>query len=69
MTEDRLIRAKQVAELLSVSKATVFRMAKRGDLDEVRITGKCVGYKLSQVNNVIGNKLLQIETIEEQKNN
>jgi predicted DNA-binding transcriptional regulator AlpA len=57
MTADRLLRAKQVAELLGVSKVTVMRMGLRGDLDRVHITGRCVGYKLSQVENFIGSKL------------
>ncbi len=38
--EDTMLSVKEIAKFLSVSKRTVQRMVKRGDLDAIRVGGQ-----------------------------
>jgi excisionase family DNA binding protein len=42
---DRLLRAREVAELLGVSTETVLRWTRRGDLPAVRLPGGAIRYR------------------------
>ena len=38
--EDTMLSVKEIAKMLSVSKRTIQRMVKRGDLDAIRVGGQ-----------------------------
>jgi excisionase family DNA binding protein len=47
--EDRLLRQKEVAELLGVSKSTIVKLGKTGRLSPINITSRAVGYRMSDI--------------------
>lgn len=49
MIQDRLLRPKIVTEMLGVSKSTLSKMGKRGELNPVQITRRAVGYRQSDI--------------------
>jgi excisionase family DNA binding protein len=53
--EDRLLRQKEVAALLGVSKATIVKMGKSGRLHPINITSRAVGYRMSDIKRFIEN--------------
>ena len=50
--EERMLTTKEVAEALRVSEMTVYNMAKRGDLTQIKIGSKTM-YRESEVTQII----------------
>lgn len=50
--EERMLTTKEVAEALRVSEMTVYNMAKRGDLTQIKIGSKTM-YRESEVTRII----------------
>ncbi|MCK9414744.1 MAG: helix-turn-helix domain-containing protein [Prolixibacteraceae bacterium] len=50
--EERMLTTKEVAEVLRVSEMTVYNMAKRGDLTQIKIGSKTM-YRESEVTRII----------------
>ena len=47
----KILRTNELAELLSVSKPTLWRMQKRGDLPpKIKLSPRCVGWKEDDIN-------------------
>ena len=52
-TPDRILRAPTVAELLGISRSTVWRYARDGKLTPVKLSTRVTGFRLSQVQTLI----------------
>ena len=50
--EERMLTTKEVAEALRVSEMTVYNMAKRGELNQIKIGSKTM-YRESEVTQII----------------
>lgn len=50
--EERMLTTKEVAEALRVSEMTVYNMAKRGDLTQIKIGSKTM-YRESEVTRIV----------------
>lgn len=48
----KLIKTSDVCEMLSISRSTLHRMVKRGDLDIIKIN-KCARFRLKDVERII----------------
>jgi excisionase family DNA binding protein len=47
--EERLLTIKEVAELLRVAEATVYRLVKRGDLPAIKPSAKITRFRKSDI--------------------
>ncbi|MCI5534416.1 MAG: helix-turn-helix domain-containing protein [Firmicutes bacterium] len=50
--QDKLLTSQQVEEILQVSRVTVYRMAREGALEKVKI-GKMVRFKESSIKKIL----------------
>lgn len=51
--DDRLVSASEIAGVLGVSRSTVVRLGKRGELVPVRLSARCTRYRLGDVNALV----------------
>ncbi len=57
MTDLQIIRASELAEILSVSKQTLWRMENRGDLPKkVKISKRATGWMVSDIRDFLESK-------------
>lgn len=50
---ERLLRAREVAELLGISRTSAYRMMQSGDLPTVRLMGKTVRVRASDLSRLM----------------
>lgn len=49
MTQDRLMSVDEIAEFLGLAKGTVYHLASQGRIPCVRLSARCLKFRLSQV--------------------
>lgn len=63
---NRIIRASELAEMLGISKPTLWRMEKRGELPpKIRISKRVVGWRESDISSWLNSREIQPSTKEE----
>jgi len=55
MTSDELMTSREVAEQLTVSRSTVVRWARAGLLDVVKLPGRTIRFRRSDVERLLAN--------------
>ena len=52
-TQDRIVRPRDTAKMLSISISSAWRMAKAKRLNAVKISARATGFRLSEIQTVI----------------
>jgi excisionase family DNA binding protein len=52
----RLLKAEEIAQMLSVKVQTVYTMARRGELEKVKLSRKCLRFRADDVERFIERK-------------
>jgi excisionase family DNA binding protein len=56
LQENRLLRAEDIAVMLGLKVQTIYTMARRGDLEKVKLSRKCLRFRADDVERFIRRK-------------
>lgn len=56
LADDAIIKRPQVCSWLGISPKTLIRMEARGELPVVRITARCIGYRVGTIRRLIAER-------------
>jgi excisionase family DNA binding protein len=56
LQRNRLLKAEEIAQMLSVKVQTVYTMARRGELEKVKLSRKCLRFRADEVERFIERK-------------
>jgi len=58
LQETRLLTAAEIADMLSIKVQTVYTMARRGELEKVKLSRRCLRFRADDVERFINRKIV-----------
>ena len=58
LQKTRLLTAVEIADMLSIKVQTVYTMARRGELEKVKLSRKCLRFRADDVERFINRKIV-----------